>query len=397
MSPSRGTSLLLNVGHALDHMFLLIFATAVTSIAAEFGFARWEDLMPYSAGAFLLFGIGSVPAGRLGDLWGRRSMMVIFFFGIGLSALLCASVQSAWQMAAALAVLGAFSAIYHPVGIPMLVQHAQRPGTTIGINGLAGNLGIAFAAVLTGFMVKYVGWRAAFVVPGILSIACGFVFMRLAPLETESPSKRKGKASVALSPKLLARLFLVMTFAAITSSLLFNFTTNGNGQLMRERFMGVVEDPAQLGLMLAVVYTVASFAQVIVGRLIDRYPLKLLYLGIVLLQVPMFLLAAYAHGWMLLCLQAGFMVAIFGAIPFTDAMIVRYVDDAMRSRVSGMRLAVSFGISSLAVYSLGPAVKAAGFTNLLLAMAAIACCTAAFVMMLPRENAGMEHAGKKLA
>ena len=121
MMLNRGTSLLLNLGHALDHMFLLIFATAVTSIAVEFGFSRWEDLMPYSAGAFLLFGIGSVPAGRLGDLWGRRSMMVIFFFGLGVAGLLCALVQNAWQMALALAVLGAFSAIYHPVGIPKLL------------------------------------------------------------------------------------------------------------------------------------------------------------------------------------------------------------------------------------------------------------------------------------
>jgi MFS family permease len=192
---------------------------------------------------------------------------------------------------------------------------------------------------------------------------------------------------------MMARLFLVMTFAAISSSLLFNFTTNGNGHLMRERFLGIVEDPARLGIMLAGVYTVASLAQVVVGRLIDRYPLKRLYLGIVLLQVPMFLLAAHAQGWALFWLQIGFMVAIFGAIPFTDAMIVRYVDDAIRSRVSGMRLAVSFGISSLAVYSLGPAVKAAGFETLLLSMAAIACCTAVFVLMLPDEEATVAEPG----
>jgi MFS family permease len=387
MMLNRGTSLLLNLGHALDHMFLLIFATAVTSIAVEFGFSRWEDLMPYSAGAFLLFGIGSVPAGRLGDLWGRRSMMVIFFFGLGVAGLLCALVQNAWQMALALAVLGAFSAIYHPVGIPMLVQHARNPGATIGVNGLVGNLGIAFAAILTGFMVKYVGWRAAFVVPALLSFAAGVAFMLLTPAETESPARRKILAKVQLPPRMLARLFMVMTFAAVSSSLLFNFTTNGNGQLMRERFQGIVEDPAQLGMMLAGVYTVASLAQVIVGRLIDRFPLKQLYLGIVLMQIPMFLLAAHAQGWALFWLQIGFMVTIFGAIPFTDAMIVRYVDDAIRSRVSGMRLAVSFGISSLAVYSLGPAVKSAGFATLLLAMAAIACCTAAFVLMLPAETA----------
>ena len=385
MTPHRGSSLLLNIAHALDHMFLLIFATAVTTVAAEFGFARWEDLLPYSAGAFFMFGVGSVPAGRLGDLWGRRNMMVIFFFGMGGAALLCASAQDAWQMAAALCVLGAFSAIYHPVGIPMLVQHARNPGTTIGVNGLAGNLGIAFAAILVGFMVKYAGWRAAFLLPALLSVACGIVFMRITSAEQEAPAKRKGKSAVSLSPQMMARLFLVMTFAAISSSLLFNFTTNGNGQLMRERFSGLIEDPAQLGIMLAAVYTVASFAQVIVGKLIDRFPLKRLYLGVVLMQIPMFLLAAHAQGWALFWLQIGFMVAIFGAIPFTDAMIVRYVDDAIRSRVSGMRLAVSFGISSVAVYSLGPAVKAAGFTTLLFAMAAIACCTAAFVLMLPDE------------
>ncbi len=393
MQLHRGTTLLLNLGHALDHMFLLIFATAVASVAAEFGFAHWEDLMPYSAGAFLMFGLGSVPAGRLGDLWGRRSMMLIFFFGMGVSALLCALVQNAWQMAAALSVLGLFSAIYHPVGIPMLLQHAHKPGLTIGINGLAGNMGIAFAAILTGFMIKYIGWRAAFVIPGLLSLAGGLLFMRLAPPETESPSRRTTRAGVGLSKPQLARMFTVMTFAAITSSLLFNFTTNGNGQLMRERFEGIVEDPAQLGMMLAAVYALASFSQVIVGRLIDRFPIKRLYLFIVLLQIPMFLLAVHAQGWTLFWLQIGFMVAIFGAIPFTDAMVVRYVDDAYRSRVSGMRLAVSFGVASLAVYSLGPAVKAAGFDSLLLAMAAIACCSAAFVTLLPDEPAAKPATG----
>jgi len=33
-------------------------------------------------------------------------------------------------------------------------------------------------------------------------------------------------------------------------------------------------------------------------------------------------------------------VNLFGAIPFTDAMIVRYIDDRMRSRVTGVRLAI---------------------------------------------------------
>lgn len=376
------TSLLLNVGHAIDHMFLLIFATAVVSIAQEFGFERWEDLMPYSVGAFFLFGVGSLPSGRLGDLWGRRAMMVVFFFGMGLSAILVSMTTGPWSMAAALALLGAFSSIYHPVGIPMLVQGATRPGLTIGINGLAGNLGIAFAALLTGLLVKYLGWRAAFAVPGALCLLCGVLFARVAPPETEPPARRATRV-LALPRTVMLRIVAVMTLTAISGSLLFNFTTNGNGQLLRERFLGIVEDPALLGMMLAGVYMVASFAQVLVGRLIDRYPLRRLYLGVVLLQVPLLALAALADGWWLLLLQAGFMIAIFGAIPFTDTMIVRYVDDRMRSRVTGIRLAISFGVSSLAVWMLGPVVKAAGFQALLFAMAGIAVFTLLCVFWLP--------------
>jgi MFS family permease len=350
----RATSLLLNVAHALDHMFLLVFATAIGTIAADFGIARWEDLMPYGVGAFALFGLGSLPAGRLGDHWGRRRMMLVFFFGMGASMLLIAGTQGPWQLAAAMTVMGAFSSIYHPVGIPMLVRGSPRPGLTIGVNGLAGNLGVALAAITTGFLVKYAG----------TANACGIAFARVAPDEPTPPARRAATQE-ALPAALFAQIFAVVTVTSITSGLLFNFTTNGNGELLRERFAGITADPAVLGVLLALVYVAGAFAQVIVGSLIDRVPLKTLYLGIVACQVPLFALAATADGWALYALMVGFMIVVFGAIPFTDAMIVRYVDDRHRSRVSGMRLAVAFGVSSLAVWALGPVVKASGFRTLL--------------------------------
>ena len=382
---SRALSLMLNVGHAIDHMLLLVFATAVGAIAIDFGFARWEDLMPYSVGAFFMFGVGSIVSGRLGDLWGRRSMMIIFFVGIGASALLVALMQTPVQLAAALTVLGAFSSIYHPVGIPMLVQGARNPGLTIGINGLAGNLGIAVAAIATGFLVKLIGWRAAFILPGLVSIACGILFVFVAPKEATPPSQRKPRQAIATRGT-VARLLAIMTLAAVTASFVFNFTTNGNAQLLQERFRGVIEDPATLGTLLAVVYAVAAFAQVIVGKLIDHFPIKRVYLCVVLVQIPLFALAAHAQGWTLWALQLAFMAFTFGAIPFTDAMVVRYIDDRMRSRVSGMRIAISFGISSIAVYLLGPVVKNAGFSVVLLSLAVIAACSLVFVAMLPPEE-----------
>ena len=381
MSKLSPTALLLNAGHALDHLFLLIFATAVGAIAADWGMV-WQDLMPYTVGAFVMFGLGSLPAGRLGDLWGRRAMMVIFFLGIGGAAVLVATTSGVWTLAAALTLLGVFASIYHPVGIPMLVQNARNPGFTIGVNGLAGNLGIAVAAVLTGFLVKQAGWRAAFAVPGVLAMLCGVLFLLLVPREEMAPAKRP-KKTVDLPPSVMARVVLVMTLAAVSSSLIFNFTTNGNGQLLAERLRGLVEDPATLGVLLAGVYTIGSLAQLVVGKLIDRYPLKWVYLPVVAAQVPLFLLASGVGGWGLYVVMVVFMVFVFGAIPFVDAMIVQYVDDRMRSRVAGIRLAVSFGVSSLAVYLLGPTVKTAGFSTLLTVMAVISGFTTLFVALLP--------------
>jgi MFS family permease len=379
-------SLLLNTAHGIDHMFLLIFATAVGSIAADFGYANWEDLMPYAVGAFAMFGLGALPAGRLGDLWGRRIMMIIFFVGIGAAALLTALTQNAWQLASGMTLIGAFAAIYHPVGIPMLVQNTRNPGVVIGVNGLAGNLGIAVGALVTGLLVKWLGWRAAFAVPGLLAIGCGIVFAIACPHESEAPAKRKGKAKVVLTPAMLVRAFTVMTAAAVVSSLLFNFTTNGNSQLLSEGFRGVLEDPAILGALLALIYTIASFAQIVVGRLIDRMPIKPLQLWMSVAQVPLLILAAHMESWGLFAALLLVMIFVFGSIPFTDAMIVRYVDDRLRSRVAGMRLTVAFGISSLAVWLLGPMVKGMGFSMALWVMAGVAAVKAAIVLLLPDER-----------
>ncbi len=382
----RSVSLLLNYAHALDHLFLLIFATAVVTIAAEFGFARWEDLMPYGVGAFFLFGLASVPAGRLGDLWGRRQMMLVFFFGIGGASLFTALAQGPWQLAIGLSLIGLFASIYHPVGIPMLVQRTRRPGRTIGINGLAGNLGVAAAALLTGFLVQWWGWRAAFVVPGLAAIAGGVAFAIFCGPQGPAPGRTRKPPKVVLPPNQLARALFVMTAASATGAMLFNFTTNGNTQMLTERFAGIIDDPALIGALLATIYVVASLTQVIVGYLIDRVQLKRLYFFIVLCQIPWLLLAAVSSGWWLFAALLGVMVFLFGSIPFTDAMIVTYVDDRIRSRVAGMRLAVSFGISSLAVWLLGPVVKASSFTALFTGMAVIALGTAFAVLMLPGSS-----------
>lgn len=383
-------SLLLNLAHALDHMFLLIFATAVGSIAADMGLSRWEDLMPYGAAAFFFFGVGSLPAGRLGDLWGRRKMMMVFFMGMGVSSMLVSQAQTPVQLAALLAIMGCFASIYHPVGIPMLMQFTDRPGRAIGLNGLMGNLGIAFAAVLTGWLVTFSGWRAAFWMPGLLSIVVGLLFWRATRGDDIAPSK-KSRAETTAPHHRQSMLFFVMTLAATTGSLLFNFSTNSNAEVLADRLRGMINDPAVIGMLLAAIYVLASFSQLVIGHLLDRVPLKKLYLSVLALQLLSLLAATQTQGWVFYLVQLAFMCAIFAAIPFTDAMIVKYVDDSMRSRISGARFAVSFGASSLAVWLIGPIVKSGGMAAFLWTMVVTSAATLAVISFLPSTEASVSH------
>lgn len=343
---------------------------------------RWEDLMPYSVTAFFCFGLGSLPSGRLGDLWGRRPMMIVFFIGLGVASIIVSATNSPVELAIALALLGCAASIYHPVGIPLLVQGELRPGWAIGLNGFVGNLGVAAAAGVTGLLIKYYGWRMAFLVPGVISIIFGLVFAMCATLEGAAPGKKNATPGDS-SGMSIAKLLLIMTIATTCGSMLFNFATSSNYELLTSKISQFSKDPARIGVLLALVYALASLTQLLVGNLIDKISLKPLFLGVVALQFIALIAATSVDGWLFYVSQIVFMAAIFGAVPFTDAMLVRYVDDAMRSRVSGMRLTIALGASSLAVWLIGPVVKQAGFTALLWVMVATSVITLIVVNTLP--------------
>ncbi|MBX3500787.1 MAG: MFS transporter [Alphaproteobacteria bacterium] len=371
----------------MDHWVLVIFLYTVSVIAGVWG-TDWKELTPYAFGSLFMFGAGSIVSGKLGDQWGRRAMMIIFFAGLGVSSLVIALTSTPWQIGIAMTVMGAFASIYHPVGIPMLVQNAEKPGFTIGINGLVGNLGIAIGASASVWLATRFGWQMAYVVPGIICLAAAITFAALVPKETAAPARRKPKM-LDLPPSVMARVFVIMTLTAMSGSIVFSFTTNGSGEMLKAGVAALARDPWLLGVSVFVIFAVASLAQLVVGSLIDRYPLKQIYLPVILCQIPLFILASQVSGWALVAVAVGYMIFVFGAIPFTDAMIVRYIDDRMRSRVTGTRLAIGFTGSSLVTALLGPSVKAAGFPTLLLVLAGVATFTLIALSFLPDERTAL--------
>jgi len=382
MRSLSATQLLLNLGHAFDHLVMLIFPTVVLALAPAFG-KSYGEMLSLSFGGFLAFGAGSIPAGWLGDRWSRRGMMIVFFVGIGAAALLTGAAQSPWQIAAGLTLVGLFASIYHPVGLAMIVADPARIGRALGVNGVWGNLGVAFAALLTGALCDFLGWRAAFFVPGLLAIGVGTVFALIVPKEIKGTGRPK--ASVRLPWATMTRIFVVLLVATTCGGVIFNAATIAMPKIFDERLTALTQTTSGIGLFVCAVYVLAALAQLCVGQLIDRYPLRQVFVPVAALQAPLLLLAVSLQNWAMLAVAIGIMFFVFGQIPINDAMVARYTDEAWRSRVFAVRYVVSFGASSLSVPLVGWLHDAGGgFERLFTVLAAFAAVTFAASLFFPR-------------
>ena len=347
MAASRKVVSFINAGHVVVHMFMLIFPTAVLSMGQEFG-RPYGELLALSTGGFVAFGAGSLPAGWIGDLWSRRNMMALFFLGIGTTAVLTGLSRSATTLAVGLTGIGLFASIYHPVGTAMLTAHAEKVGKAIGINGVWGNLGVALAALTTGALTQWVGWRAAFILPGILAVLVGAAFLRLVP-NRRTEAARASKKGLGVPQHIVIRVFIVLALVTMAGGVVFNATTVGMPKILDERLPMLAGSPFGVGLLAFLVYVIGATAQLIVGRLVDRYPLRTVFLPLAALQAPCLFLAVSAQNWAMLALAVGMMFAIFGQVTINDTMVARYTTDAWRARVYAVRYVVSFSASASAV------------------------------------------------
>jgi len=385
MNERRFLVLFINLGHFLDHLAMLVFPTVVIALAREWQ-RPYSELLPLTLGGFIAFGAFALPAGWLADHWSRYRMMAVFFLGIGASLFLTGFAQSPWQIGMGLTLTGMFAAIYHPVGIAMLVAAPEKIGRALGWNGLYGNLGLAAAAIISGALMDLWGWRAAFFVPGLLSMAAGAAFLLLVP--DPGPVKKSAKSiGLHIDRRTMARIFAILLIATACGGVIFNSTTVAMPKVFDERLQALTQTNLGIGALVACVYTLAAFAQVAMGTLIDRFELRRLMIGIALLQIPLLTLAANLQGWAMLAAALAMMLAVFGQIPLNDAIVGRYVADEFRARVLSVRYVVSLGVAAVAVPLIAVLHRTeGGFSNVFLTLAALAAGMLAASLFFPSRR-----------
>ena len=386
--------LFLNIGHFLDHLFLLVFATAAALILTREWGMGYAELIPYATPGFIAFAACSIPAGWIADKWSREGMMIIFFIGIGLSSIATAATDTPLQMALGLFCIGVFAAIYHPVGLAMVVHGREKTGVPLAINGIFGNLGVASAALATGFLIDNIDWRSAFYIPGIISVLIGLTYFGfiyfMSKQDADVLRSASGKAvnieTPVLKRRLLIHLFAIIFFTTAIGGLIFQSTTFSLSKVFDERLKDIAETATLVGWYVFIVFTIAAIAQLVVGYLVDHYSVRTVFAFVAGLQALFFATMYELTGITALLVSIAFMLVVFGQIPINDVLVARVTKSEFRSRVYALRYVVTFSVSVTAIPLIAWIHAVWGFGNLFLVLAFAAAAILCAVLLLPRTG-----------
>ena len=374
----------INLAHFIDHYAMLVFAAAVIVMAPVFNMT-YAQLLPYATPGFIAFGAGSLISGWLGDRWSRRNMLIIFFIGMGLALLGTALIQTPLQLGIALFVVGIIASIYHPVGMAMLTSYSEKLGRELGINGVYGNLGVASSAVITGLICEYLGWRWAFVLPGVITIGIGIIFMKTIHHE-KITKKSLGMGSARVSKNVMALVIVSLVLTIIASSTTFNAITVALPKLFQERLAEITQNTALLGLIASAVYVFGALAQYTIGNLLDKYPLKKIFIPLAIFLVAMLYIAAETSGFLLILISIGIVISIFGQVTVNDTMVGKYTSDEWRARAFAVRYFLGFTAAGASVGLVALLYANGGFTLMLQAFAAFCFLVVIGAFIFPTES-----------
>ncbi|MDE0223028.1 MAG: MFS transporter [Spirochaetaceae bacterium] len=393
MPRDRVEFLFLNAGHFLDHLFMLIFATvAAVRLAEEWGMS-YAALIPYATPGFVAFGVGAIAAGWIADKWSREGMMVVFFVGIGASSIATGLADTPLQIAFGLLAIGTFAAIYHPVGIAMVVQGRRKTGVPLAINGVAGNLGVAAAALIAGVLVDTGGWRSAFVLPGAATVGLGVAYAvfvwtgrhRPAAGGASRPAVETAQSGASsIERGVFLRILAIIMVTTAIGGLIFQSTTFALPKILDERLGELAGSATAVGAYASLTFAVAAFAQLVVGYLVDRHPVRTVFAVVAGLQAVLFALMYRLTGVAALLAAVAFMLAVFGQIPINDVLVGRITRSGWRSRVYSLRYIVTFSVMATTLPVIAGIHASWGFGALFVVMAIAAGAIFTAALMLPR-------------
>ena len=375
------------LGHAWFHVLTALFLTLVLLLGPAWQRPYDELIALWTLGALML-GLGAPLAGWCSDRWGETRVMVACYLGMGLGVIACGLATGPLSLKLALALVGLFGAIYHPVGTAWVVKNAKARGKAIGILGVCGGLGAAAASLVAGGLGDWLGWRAAFAIPGVLSLLLGLALLALYLGSVVLDRDSDLAAQVEPKSREVRRAFMVLALTmSLTSVVYYAFTTMLPKWLESEIGERLGDGIFGLGVMVSAIYLVATFAQLIGGHLADRGSAKTVYVVSYALKLAALLLAAELGGWQVVMIAIVVLFMFDVGAPVENVLIARFTPNRRRGLAYGIRNGIAIVAAPLGVQLVAWLFDPqAGFAPLLFVLAGLVGVVLLAALMLPGER-----------
>jgi MFS transporter, AAHS family, 4-hydroxybenzoate transporter len=189
----------------LDGLDNQILGFAIPSLIAEWGVTR-ADFAPIVAFSLIAMTVGTAIAGYLGDLLGRRPLLIcsIVLFGAGTGAIAFVDDLSMLALLRIVAALGLGGAMPNATALLAEYTPAQRRSLAVTLGIVCVPVGGLIGGIIAATVLPTYGWRALFGIGGILPLLVAAILIVALP---ESPSflERDPKRHAELD-RLLSRM-----------------------------------------------------------------------------------------------------------------------------------------------------------------------------------------------
>lgn len=288
----------------------------------EFGIASTSAAMSFIATFGTVKAMTNLVAGRLGDVHGRRRVLIAgWLFAVPVPFMVILAPSWSWVVFANV-LLGINQGLAWSTTVIMkvdLVGPRQR-GLAMGLNEFAGYLAVALAALATGYLAASYGLRPAPFYPGIAITAVAIVVVVLFVRETQPHAALEGRlregehAQSGQAERLGTRALFRMSwsdraFSSISQAGLVNNLNDGLAWGLFPLFFAAAGlTVSEIGTLAFIYPAVWGGLQLVTGPLSDRYGRKFLIVGGMLLQGgALFAIAALTGfgGWALAAATLG--------------------------------------------------------------------------------------------
>lgn len=183
------------VGVFLSGLDFFIVNVAIPAIEGDLH-ASEAQIQLIVASYALMYGVGMITGGRLGDLFGRRRLFVIALFAFSLASTACGLAPNTGSLLVFRVVQGAGAALMAPQVLAIFSTVYEGPARARAINwyGVISGFAAVFGQLIGGLLIKFdllgMGWRACFLINLPIGLVAGLMALKYVP-ESKAPGRPK--------------------------------------------------------------------------------------------------------------------------------------------------------------------------------------------------------------